>query len=153
MKDHPNIIKATDKIVSGYVFWITVLLITYMMINLLRWVASFILVNWNAIASGTFFEVTASQDVWETKILHAIALTLVLVKAYRILIEYTKSHHINIKLLVEICIISSFIEVIFNYAGHSLWLSVMFGVFGLANLLIYMVFYDRIKKIWADALK
>ena len=150
MKEEQKVINFTNHIVSTYVFWIIVLLVTYMMINLLRGIASFILVNIDAITSGEFFALTAAQDAGETKILHAIAVTLVLVKAYRILIEYMKSHHINIKVLVEICIISSFIEVIFNYAGHSIWLSVMFGVFGLVNLLVYVIFYEKMVKIWKN---
>ncbi|MCH2188998.1 hypothetical protein MK079_04185 [Candidatus Gracilibacteria bacterium] len=147
MKQPKQVIETTDMLVSIYVFGITVLLVTYMMINLIRGVASFIQVNLAAITSGEFFEITASQDLGETKILHAIAITLVLVKAYRILIEYTKSHHINIKLLVEICIISSFIEVIFNYAGHSMEINLLFGLFGVINLFIYVFWYDKMVKI------
>lgn len=51
--------------------------------------------------------------------LHTIALLIVLMKAYRILVEYMRWYHIDIKYMMEIGIIASVLELMFNYQSYS----------------------------------
>lgn len=51
--------------------------------------------------------------------LHTIALLIVLMKAYRILVEYMRWYHIDIKYMMEIGIIASVLELMFNYQNYS----------------------------------
>lgn len=51
--------------------------------------------------------------------LHTIALLIVLMKAYRILVEYMRWYHIDIKYMMEIGIIASVLELLFNYQSYS----------------------------------
>ncbi|MFW6311620.1 MAG: hypothetical protein ACOC1K_05230 [Nanoarchaeota archaeon] len=80
-------------------------------------------------------------------ILHEIAYAIVFVKAYKILLSYLKSHHLNIKYLIEIAIIAPAIEVIFNSQMNSIFLTTIFAIFATANLLIYLIFLKKIEKI------
>ncbi|MAZ56629.1 hypothetical protein CL653_02470 [bacterium] len=51
--------------------------------------------------------------------LHTIALLIVLMKAYRILVEYMRFYHIDIKYMMEMGIIASILELLFNYQSYS----------------------------------
>lgn len=51
--------------------------------------------------------------------LHTIALLIVLMKAYRVLVEYMRWYHIDIKYMMEIGIIASVLELLFNYQNYS----------------------------------
>lgn len=54
-----------------------------------------------------------------TEFLHTIALLIVLMKAYRILVEYMRWYHVDIKYMMEIGIIASVLELMFNYQSYS----------------------------------
>ena len=74
------------------------------------------------------------------EILSVITIILVLVKSFKILISYSKHHHIEIKPLVEIGIIALLMEVVFNFGAHSMEINWLFAVFGLGLLVIYAAF-------------
>jgi uncharacterized membrane protein (DUF373 family) len=80
-------------------------------------------------------------------VLHDTALLIVIVKAYKVLLYYYKRHRVSIKYIVEISVIAPAIELIFAAGEQSLWISVLFGVFGIANLIIYILFYEKLSKI------
>jgi uncharacterized membrane protein (DUF373 family) len=86
----------------------------------------------------------------ELSLLHTIAFTIVLVKAYKILIAYAQTRHINIKFLIEISIIAPTIEIIFNARNYSLPIITVFGLFAFLNLLAYLFFYKTIKHVSND---
>ena len=79
--------------------------------------------------------------------LHDVALMLVMLKAIKILLFYISTHRVGIKYLVEISIIAPAIEIIFAPDRHVWWLLVVFSFFSIANLIIYLVFYTRIKEL------
>lgn len=79
--------------------------------------------------------------------LHDVALMLVMLKAIKILLFYISTHRVGIKYLVEISIIAPAIEIIFAPDRHAWWLLVIFAFFSIANLIIYLVFYTRIKEL------
>lgn len=82
-------------------------------------------------------------------VLHDAALLIVIVKAYKVMLYYYKRHRVSIKYIVEISIIAPAIELVFasGAGGYSLWISILFGVFGVANLIIYIFFYEKLTKI------
>ncbi|MBU0458273.1 hypothetical protein KKF03_02375 [Patescibacteria group bacterium] len=83
-------------------------------------------------------------------ILHDVALMLVILKAIKILIFFVSTHRVGIKYLVEISIIAPAIEIIFAPDRHTWWLIVIFAFFSITNLIIYLVFYERIKELDQD---
>ncbi len=76
------------------------------------------------------------------RILHAVARTIVVLKAYRILVAYLRSHHITVKYILEIAIIASVVELIFAYDLHTFETKIIFAVFGLVGLALYLYFYE-----------
>ena len=80
-------------------------------------------------------------------ILHNIAVTVVLLKAYRVLVFYFQKHHISIKYIMEISIIAPAVEIIFASSQQPMSVNILFGVFSLANLVLYLVFYERLTMI------
>jgi len=146
--------KFIDKSVSFYAFGVAIVLVIYMLSN-------FFVGTWNFFAQfGTILETVSGGDIVgkhnpdrqiiETNILHFIAFTIVLIKAYRILICYAKTQHINIKYLVEIAIIAPAIEILFNSHAYDLSILILFAFFGVANLIIYVWKFDQFKKIEKD---
>lgn len=77
-------------------------------------------------------------------LLHDIAFTIVLVKAYNILMEYAKHKHINIKYIIEIAIIAPIVEIIFNYASYSFPMIIFLGGLAILMAVLYLFFYDKI---------
>lgn len=49
------------------------------------------------------------------QVLNIVTFILVLVKSFKILVSYSKNHHIAVKDLVEISIIALLMEVVFNF--------------------------------------
>jgi uncharacterized membrane protein (DUF373 family) len=82
------------------------------------------------------------------EILSVVTIILVLVKSFKILVEYSKHHHIQIKDLVEIAIIALLMEVVFNFTIHSMAINWLFAIFGATLLVIYAMFpYFRGEKL------
>ena len=83
--------------------------------------------------------------------LHAIAFIIVLIKAFKILMSYAQTHHLNIKYLVEIAIIAPAIEILFNSHSYSLEILALMGAFGVANLLVYVIWFSTFQSIAKDS--
>ena len=144
-----SLVPLMDKGVSFYAFGLAFLLVIYMLIT-------FALSAWNfitgvdeliRISTHPTLEHDNLRQLAETNILHTIAFTIVLIKAYRILISYANTQHANIKYLVEISIIAPAIEILFNTHKYDWHILMLFGAFGVANLLVYVWRYDRFKEI------
>jgi len=134
-----SIIRIFHFLVSLFVFIIIVVLLLFMLTK-----AGFVIYS---IFTKDFFSSSVNEEI-----LHEIAFAIVLVKAYKILIYYLKSHHLNIKFLVEIAIIAPTIELIFHVNKNSIWVNCIYAFFAIFNLLIYLYYYDKLKKI-ADSYK
>ncbi len=76
-----------------------------------------------------------------------IIFIVILVKAYRVLIFYYQAHHVSVKYIMEIAIIAPSMEVIFAFSKHSIALNIVLGLFSLGNLILYLLFYDKINMI------
>ncbi len=78
----------------------------------------------------------------QLRILHAVARTILVLKAYRILVSYLRSHHVTVKYILEIAIIASVVELFFAYDLHDFETKIIFAVFGLVGLALYLYFYE-----------
>ncbi len=82
------------------------------------------------------------EEERQLRILHAVARTILVLKAYRILVSYLRSHHVTVKYILEIAIIASVVELFFAYDLHDFETKVIFAVFGLVGLALYLYFYE-----------
>jgi len=73
-------------------------------------------------------------------ILNVVTFLLVLVKSFKILVSYSRYHHIQIRDLVEISIIALLMEVVFNFWIHSMWINILFSILGVALVIVYVTF-------------
>jgi uncharacterized membrane protein (DUF373 family) len=135
--------------VSGYVYFVAFTLVLYMVTSLVTGVWS-VVTGLLDISSSAKALASAERTALELNLLHTIAFTIVLVKAYKILISYAQTRHINIKFLIEIAIIAPTIEIIFNSRNYSIELNVLFASFAILNLVAYLFFYSTIKHVSGD---
>lgn len=82
--------------------------------------------------------------------LHNVAVLLILMKAYRILVEYMRYHHIDIKYMVEIAIIACVLELLFNYSEYSQDMRLVLLGLCVSFLAIYAFRYDALSKAVKD---
>ncbi len=82
------------------------------------------------------------EEERQLRILHAVARTILVLKAYRILVSYLRSHHVTVKYILEIAIIASVVELFFAYDLHDFETKIIFAVFGLVGLALYLYFYE-----------
>ncbi len=71
---------------------------------------------------------------------------IVMVKAYKVLVAYTKHQHVSIRYITELVIISCFLQFIFeqDIGEH---LRIVSGAVGLICLLLYLHFYQTFKSM------
>ncbi len=81
-----------------------------------------------------------------TDFLHNIAILIVLMKAYRILVEYMRHHHIDLKYMVEITIIACVLELLFNFQHYTPDMRLVLLGLGVTFLGIYAFKYDVLVK-------
>lgn len=92
-------------------------------------------------------------NVLNAEFLHNVAVLLILMKAYRVLVEYMRFHHIDIKFMVEIAIIASVLELLFNFASYSIEMRYILLGLAVAFLGMYVFGYKQIKQASKDAQK
>lgn len=122
-------------LVSLYILYMTLFLVYKVLavIYIHIWYLSDFSEAWLSRASQ--MSITLTEEI-----LSVVTIILVLVKSFKILISYSKHHHIEIKPLVEIAIIALLMEVVFNFWAHSMQINWLFAVFGLWLLVIYATF-------------
>jgi len=103
-----------------------------------------------------FLEPTERQAVFNVlngEFLHNVAVLLILMKAYRILVEYMRFHHIDIKFMVEIGIIACILELLFNSVQYTEHMQMVLGVLAVTFLGLYVFRYDNLVKAMKDSQK
>ena len=121
-----------DRFFSLVVFLVILLLATYSAIVL--WMGSqemFVL-----LFSGV------GGEERQLRMMHAVARTILVLKAYRILVSYLRTHHVTVKYMLEIAFIASVVELFFAYDQHDTQTKMIFAVFGLVGLALYLYFYE-----------
>jgi len=97
------------------------------------------------ILDTVFLEPSERQGILNglnVEFLHTIALLIVLMKAYRILVEYMRWYHIDIKYMMEIGIIASVLELLFNYQSYSVDMRYIFLGIAVSFSTIYAFRHD-----------
>jgi uncharacterized membrane protein (DUF373 family) len=130
-----SIIKKLDRIVSAFILAVIVMLIVFMAGGFVKGFINL---------AQLFIE---HREAPTEQMLHGIAVTLIFVKAYKILIFYYLDQHISIKFLVEIAIIACTVEVLFNAKNMELPLLIVLALFGMGNLLIYLLFAEKLERL------
>ncbi|MCA9363831.1 hypothetical protein KC727_01270 [Candidatus Kaiserbacteria bacterium] len=143
---------AMNYAVSGYVYFVAFMLVLYMISSLIAgiWSLAAGLIELASSPRGIFIGETSGLEL---DLLHTIAFTIVLVKAYKILISYAQTRTINIKFLVEIAIIGPTIELLFNSRNYPIEVNLLFAAFAFANLIAYLLFYTTLRKSSDDYAK
>lgn len=129
-----------DRVVSVAVFVVAILLVGFMMIRVGIAAMDFVAHLANPAPEH------ANTDEPSFRMLHAIALVLVFVKAYRLLVAYARHHHVSIRFVVEISIIAPAVEIIFNSQEYSLDMLILLGSYGVLNLFLFLMFQDRLQE-------
>lgn len=79
--------------------------------------------------------------------LQTVATIVILVKAYKILMSYVKTHHLSIKYLLEINFTATSLELLFNEASYSLEMKIIFLILWISSLLVYLIFFNKILEL------
>ncbi len=85
--------------------------------------------------------------------LHNVAVLLILMKAYRILVDYMRFHHVDIKFMVEIGIIAGILELLFNSSEYTSYMQLLLAAMTVSFLAIYVFRYDSLVKAMEDSKK
>jgi uncharacterized membrane protein (DUF373 family) len=150
MRKNSLVAEIMNHIVSGYVYFVAFTLVLYMVSSLVTGVLGLVTGLFDISSSAKVLLAAPERAALELQLLHTIAFTIVLVKAYKILIAYAETRHINVKYLVEIAIIAPTIELIFNSRSYALEINILFALFAFCNLVAYLFFYKTIKLVNAD---
>ncbi len=150
MKRESLIAEIMNYIVSGYVYFVALTLVFYMVSSLVTGVLGVATGLMDISSSAKVILNAPERSLLELDLLHTIAFTIVLVKAYKILISYAQNRHVSIKYLIEIAIIAPTIELVFNSTKYPIEANVLFAVFAFANLIAYLHFYATIKHVSTD---
>ena len=122
-------------LVAAFIFYMTVTLFVEM-ISTIKVHMSFV---WNA--SMEWIDQSSKIGIQlAEKFLNTVTFILVLVKSFKILISYSKHHHISVKDLLEISIIGLLMEVVFNFWLHSMAINWLFAVLAVFLVVIYAYF-------------
>lgn len=122
-------------VIASYIFYMTLFLCYKVITAVMLHIAEL-----GDISQEGIRQVWKMSIVLTEEILSVVTIILVLVKSFKILVWYSKHHHIAIKDLVEIAIIALIMEVVFNFWVHSLAINWLFAVFGTALLIVYAMF-------------
>jgi uncharacterized membrane protein (DUF373 family) len=90
---------------------------------------------------------TRFGNITSENVLHVVALTVVFVKAYRMLISYLQCHHVSVKYIVEISIIAPTVDLIFAWENRPIEINILFAAFSISMLIVYALFYKRIDSL------
>lgn len=122
-------------LVASFIFYMTVTLFVEMVstIRVHMWYIWNASIEWIADSSRIGIQLAE-------KFLNTVTFILVLVKSFKILISYSRNHHISVKDLLEISIIWLLMEVVFNFWLHSMHINWLFAVLAVFLVVIYAYF-------------
>lgn len=138
--------------ISFVAFVTAVMLVIYMLVVIVTGTYDVSLTIYETVFMDTA-ERSKAFNLLNAEFLHNIAVLLILMKAYRVLVEYMRHHHIDIKFMVEIAIIASVLELLFNYRNYSLDMLYVFAALAITFLGMYVFGYKNLKTASADAQK
>jgi len=137
----------------SFVAFITALsLVIYMLVAFVTGVFDVSL----TIIDTVFLDPAERQSIFNSinaDFLHNIAILLILMKAYRILVEYMRYHHIDIKFMMEIAIIACVLELLFNAQGYTEHMQMVLAAVAVLFAGIYGFKYETFVKAMKDSRK
>lgn len=136
--------------VSFVVFITTLALVIYMLIAFVSGVFDVSLLMFDTV----FLEPAERQSLLNginADFLHNIAVLLILMKAYRILVEYMRYHHIDIKYMIEIGITACILELLFNFNYYTEDMRMVLAGTAVAFVAIYAFRYESLVKAMKDS--
>lgn len=138
--------------ISFIAFTTALSLVIYMLISFISGMFDLSLLMFDTV----FLDPAERQSIFNVlngDFLHNIAVLLILMKAYRILVEYMKYHHIDIKFMIEIGIITCVLELLFNHQNYTESMHMILAGLAVAFLAVYAFKYDTLLKATKDAQK
>lgn len=136
--------------VAGYVYFVAFTLVLYMVGSLVTGLLAMGSGLLEISSSPQDFLASATKDQFGYELLHTIAFTIVLVKAYKILVAFAEVRYFNLKFLIEIAIIAPIIELLFNSKQYPIEMNILLAAFALLSLTAYLLFYKTIRMMNAD---
>lgn len=137
----------------SFVAFITALsLVIYMLIAFVTGVFDVSLLMFDTV----FLEPSERQSILNainSDFLHNVAVLIVLMKSYRILVEYMRFRHIDMKFMVEIGIIACLLELLFNSSQYTENMQMIFAALAFGLLAVYAFKYDTFVKSKKDSQK
>ncbi len=132
-------------IIAAFIFYETMVLIIFVFAAISNHMATMSPTDLDSMRISGQDSIAISEQV-----LNIVTFILVLVKSFKILVSYSKNHHIAVKDLVEISIIALLMEVVFNFGLHTLEINILFAVLGVALVIVYATipyFRQKTKKL------
>lgn len=131
-----RILPSLDKVFSFFILLVILMLAIYMLVR--------ILVGGEYLFHGLLTGELLNHEIldeFSRDALRWIAEMIILIKAYRILVSYVKTHHVSVEYIVEISIIAPAIELLFASEFYDTPTKIILAIFGLANLVLYLHFF------------
>ena len=145
-------VKGLNYCISFVAFITAVSLVIFMLIAFVTGTYDVVLLMLDTV----FLEPAERQIIFNTvntEFLHTVAVLIILMKAYRILVEYMRNHHIDIKYVMEIAIIGSVLELLFNYKEYTEDMRLVLLGMAVTFLGFYVFRYDTLIKAVKDTEK
>lgn len=145
-------VKVLNYCISFVAFITAVALVLYMLVAFMTGTYDVVLTMLDTV----FLDPGERQVIFNainTEFLHTVAVLIILMKAYRILVEYMRFHHVDIKYVVEIAIIGSVLELLFNYGEYSEDMRMVLLGLGVTFLGFYVFRYDALSQAMKDTQK
>lgn len=138
--------------VSFVAFITTLTLVVYMLVAFITGVYDVAVLMFETV----FMHAAERQAILKglnSEFLHNIAILIVLMKSYRILVEYMKYRHIDIKFMVEITIVACVLELLFNFTAYTAYTQMVLLGLAVSFLTLYVFKYETLVKAMKDSQK
>lgn len=135
--------------VSFVVFITTVTLVLYMVISFATGVFDVI----QLLRETALLDSEERQTIFKalnSGFLHNIAILIILLQVYRILVEYLRQRQLELKSVVEIVIIASVLELLFNFQQYTPDMRIVLAALGITFLGLYAFRYDVLGRFLND---
>ena len=133
--------KFVDRIVNLCTYGVILSLVGYMIARILKSFFQIFSAFFSGVAEGGIMSFAAPEEA-----IHTVPITIILIKAYKLLLEYAKTQHVNVKYVLEIAITAPVVEIIFNFHSYDNTQLIFLGSFMVVVAVIYLHFYPRIKE-------
>lgn len=140
MNFYTKVAKKLDLAVSFFLTMVAISIVLFMLSQLVFMVGALFHNVMEVIAASRVDRVSIVNKL-NLDYLHSVALIILLVKAYKILMSYADDHHVDIRYMIEIAIIGSILELLFNSGDYSSTMQLVFAVLGLGSAILYHYWY------------